>query len=68
LKEHNKKAKKTIPLKREEVSNLRLLVTKSFSAKMLGNFRRKRQNSKKTYSASAPFIGIGGAVSRNASI
>jgi hypothetical protein len=46
-KEENKKAKKTIPLKTEEDSNLRLLVTKSFSVKMLANFRRKHQNGEK---------------------
>jgi hypothetical protein len=34
-------------LKTEEDSNLRLLVIKSFSAKMLANFRRKRRNGEK---------------------
>jgi hypothetical protein len=47
-------------LKTEEVSNLRLLVMNSFSAKMLANFRRKRRNGEKTYSASALFIGVRG--------
>jgi hypothetical protein len=64
-KEQNKKAKKTIPMKIEEDSNLRLLVTKSFSAKMLANFWRKRGNDEKTYGVSSLFIGVRGVVSRN---
>jgi hypothetical protein len=41
LKEQNKRMKKTIPLKTEESSNLRLFVAKSSSAKILANFQRK---------------------------
>jgi hypothetical protein len=36
------KNEKTIPLKTEERSNLKLLVAKNSSAKILANFRRKR--------------------------
>jgi hypothetical protein len=46
-KEQNKKVTKTIPLKTEENSNLRLLVAKGSSAKMLANFWRTRGNGEK---------------------
>jgi hypothetical protein len=45
LKEQNKRMNKTIPSKIEESSNVKLLVSKSSSAKILANFRRKRGSS-----------------------
>jgi hypothetical protein len=68
VKEQNKKAKKTIPLKTEEDSNLRLLVTKSFSVKMLANFRKKRRNDEKLLQHKCSIYRGRGVVSRNASI
>jgi hypothetical protein len=47
LKEQNKRVKKTIPLKIEESSNLRLLVAKSTSAKIFANFWSKRGSGEK---------------------
>jgi hypothetical protein len=65
-KEQNKETKKTIHLKIKEDSSLRLLVTKSSSAKMLANFRRKRGNSEKNLGCKLSiYRGEGGVVSRN---
>jgi hypothetical protein len=49
-----------MPLKIEEDLNLKLLVTKSFSAKMLATFEESVETVKKFYSSSPLFIGVRG--------
>jgi hypothetical protein len=48
--------KKAIPLKIERNPNLRLLVAKSSSAKMLPNFSRTRGNGEKNFMVQALYL------------